>query len=60
MDLFHFISLVIFFGGNSTLMSVNNRQEGVCHIVALPFPLKSIFKAKDKIMETQICHHAKI
>ncbi len=36
------------------------EKQGVCHIVALPFTLKSILKAKRRIMETQIFHHAKI
>jgi hypothetical protein len=33
------------------------QQQGVCHIVALPFTFKKYLKAR--IMETQIFHHAK-
>jgi hypothetical protein len=36
-----------------------SKLNEVCHIVALPFTFKSI-KARRRIMETQIFHHAKI
>jgi hypothetical protein len=36
-------------------------KQGVCHTMALPFTfLKIYLKAKERIMETQIFHHAKI
>jgi hypothetical protein len=35
------------------------KKKGVCHIVALPFTLKKYGKAKSRIIETQIFHHAK-
>jgi len=38
----------------------SHLQQGVCHIVALPFTLKSILMQKKRIMESQIFHHAKI
>jgi hypothetical protein len=37
----------------------SQRQQGVCHTVALLFTLKKYLKAKRRIMETQIVHHAK-
>jgi len=38
-----------------------NTQQGVCHTMALPFTLKKYLnKAKRRIMEIQIFHHAKI
>jgi hypothetical protein len=36
------------------------KNKGVCHTVALPFTLKSYLKAKRRIIEPQIFHHAKI
>jgi hypothetical protein len=35
------------------------KEQGVCHIVALPFTLKGILRQK-KNKETQIFHHVKI
>jgi hypothetical protein len=35
-------------------------KQGMCHNVALPFTSKKYLKAKRRIMETQIFHHAKI
>jgi len=35
-------------------------RQGVCHNVALPFYMEKVdLKAKERIMETQIFHHAK-
>jgi hypothetical protein len=36
------------------------EEEGVCYIVALPFPFKNNLGQKRTTMETQIFHHAKI
>jgi hypothetical protein len=37
------------------------KTRGVSHTLALPFTfLKIYLKAKERIMETQIFHHAKI
>jgi hypothetical protein len=35
-------------------------QQEVCHTMATPFTLKKYLKAKRRIMEIQIFHHAKI
>jgi hypothetical protein len=35
-------------------------KQGLCHTVALPFTLKRYLKAKRRIMEIQIFHHAKM
>jgi hypothetical protein len=35
-------------------------KQGVCHTVALPFAFQKYLKAKRRIMETQIFHHAKV
>jgi hypothetical protein len=37
----------------------HSLHKEVCHIVALPFTLKSILRQKKGIMEIQIFHHAK-
>jgi hypothetical protein len=42
------------------LMFTNSNRQGVCHNVALPFYIEKYCKAKERIMETQIFHHAKI
>ncbi len=34
------------------------KHQGVCHTMALPFTLKKYLKAKRRIMQTQIFHHA--
>jgi hypothetical protein len=36
------------------------REQGVCHIVALPFTFKKYFNAKEELWKFQIFHHAKI
>jgi hypothetical protein len=36
------------------------ENKGVCHTMALPFTLKKYLKAKRRMKETQISHHAKI
>jgi hypothetical protein len=36
------------------------RKQGVCHTVALPFTFKSILRQKKIFLATQIFHHAKI
>jgi len=41
-------------------MSLSKVNKGVCHAVALPFTIKKYPKAKRRIMETPIFHHAKI
>jgi hypothetical protein len=41
-----------------SLIAYSLVQQGVCHIEALPFTLKS--KGKRRIMEMQIFHHEKI
>jgi hypothetical protein len=43
----------------SKIQTTIQTQHEVCHIVALPFTLKSI-KARRRITETQIFHPAKI
>jgi hypothetical protein len=36
------------------------QKQGVCHIVALPFTLKSTLRQKKNYGKIQIFHHAKI
>jgi hypothetical protein len=37
-----------------------HTNKGVCHTVALPIYIQKCFKAKRRILKTQIFHHAKI
>jgi hypothetical protein len=44
--------------GAKIILNNHLQQQGVCHIVALPFTLKNILRQK-RNYETQIFHHAK-
>jgi hypothetical protein len=46
--------------GSSKIFLFSFLEQGVCHTVALPFTFKKDLKAKERIMETQRFHHAKI
>jgi hypothetical protein len=43
----------------SKIQTTIQTQQEVCHIAALSFTLKKSIKAEERIMETQIFHHAK-